>query len=84
MAKILFTEDQINQIIKDKSIVIYHVGIDKKMKSVICENLESAVAHICNLLNEVGYNQNIYIHKTLDEKAEFELFKKKALEVDND
>lgn len=81
MAKIKFTEEEIEQIIKDKSIEIYHVGVDKRMKSYICETLESAIAHICQLLNEEDYNTNIYIHKTLDEKSTYEQFKKALEEI---
>jgi hypothetical protein len=83
MNKIQFTEDEIEQIIKNKSIELYRVGVDKRMKSYICENLESAIAHLCMLLQQEDYGTNIYIHKTLNEKATYEQFKK-ALEVQND
>lgn len=80
MPKKTFTEEEINQIIKNKSIELYHVGVDKRMKYHICESLESAVAHLCILLQQEDYGTNIYIHKTLDEKATYEQFKTQALE----
>ena len=84
MPKIKFTEDEINQIIKNKSIELYRVGVDKRMKSYICENLESAIAHLCVLLQQEDYGTDIYIHKTLNEKATYEQFKTLAEEKEDD
>lgn len=59
------TYNWLEQLVNEYYKEVFYVGVDKKVKSYECSSIEMATSIICKLLNEEGYNANIYIHKTL-------------------